>query len=252
MVVITSNAMEDFDQADTWGGWHYAWIACLVVKTIYCYVWDITMDWALWRCQKPGFSFPKGLRQKRLYSWTWVYYFAMVTNFFMRCSWAIAISVNNLVPPYWSMLMAAVEIFRRAQWLVFRIENESIKQTKALVIRSHYQHESSVFQQQQGGALLQQESINPNTNISTSSSIFSSSSQTDSSSDDIFPSTEPQQIDWLGGENNTSLLPFPSSNHQIDESVPLLTAEPTQGRILSRASVTSMHQHSNPSFTQQI
>jgi EXS family len=140
-VVVTSALMNGFGSSF----WSIAWFVCIVVKTLYCYVWDIMMDWDLghWPAKRADANrrraspatvhrFPPLLRRHRIYPWTWAYYVAIVTNFFMRASWAIAISVQG-VPPNWGMLMALVEIARRAQWLVFRVENEYLQ--KARIVR---------------------------------------------------------------------------------------------------------------------
>ena len=105
------------------------WVFWLVVKTLYCTVWDWTQDWSLFQSRAfDSRPFPIFLRPQRLYDYTFFYYFAIVSNFAMRCSWSIALSVNHvLLPDYWSPLMALVEIVRRSQWLVFRVENRHIE-----------------------------------------------------------------------------------------------------------------------------
>ena len=107
-VVFTSAAQTwDPNRKDTW---FIAWIAALVVKTSYCYYWDVVMDWGLVKfgagdrstgggamgrvdvddrskcclgmCSKPQ------VREWRLYP-NGVYVAALVFNFFGRISWAL-------------------------------------------------------------------------------------------------------------------------------------------------------------------
>ena len=125
LVVVTSTLHGDLSAHDpnSWTGWRIAWLVALIVKTAYCYVWDLCMDWDL--CKKNAPSF--GLRKTLLYrNHTWVYYLAIFNNFWMRCSWSFALSVNQ-VPKNWSLVTAVVEIVRRGQWLVFRLENEHLQ-----------------------------------------------------------------------------------------------------------------------------
>jgi hypothetical protein len=126
--------------------WRWMWIWSLVIKTAYTYAWDIYMDWDLGQLPPRWFSkgsaeeldpllaqqsmdltddtdFPPFLRPKRLFSNPALYYWAMASNLLGRVSWAFAISINFL-PPVWGPLMALVEILRRAQWMIFRTENE--------------------------------------------------------------------------------------------------------------------------------
>jgi hypothetical protein len=131
----------------------YTWVAFLVVKTLYCAAWDVIMDWDLGHPQPPtsadgtassssaaadtpllgsspdgaAAAFPRGLRPRRLFGNPTVYYVAAVTNLAMRCSWAFGLSVHIDLPPTWGLFMALVEILRRLQWMVYRVENAHLK-----------------------------------------------------------------------------------------------------------------------------
>ena len=52
-------------------------------SSIYSYSWDIYMDWGLLRTKETG---KWGLRHKLMYP-VWFYYFAAVTNLFLRFVW---------------------------------------------------------------------------------------------------------------------------------------------------------------------
>jgi len=154
LVVVTStvNAVMAGPQATQWQMYSIIWLISLVVKTVYCYVWDIMMDWDLGHFENnramatvdplatefaPSsrrinlmVSYPLGLRSQRWFPQNWIYYQAIIGNFFMRCSWAIAISPHLSFPPVWNTILALIEIYRRAQWLVFRTENEFFQKCK--------------------------------------------------------------------------------------------------------------------------
>jgi hypothetical protein len=119
------------------------WIVAAIFSTLYAYWWDIVMDWGLLHRDCPN----KFLRKKilfapsvsALYSAATVflkaghlqtYYLAMVSNFFLRVSWVLTIS-----PSFFRIVIhhevfflgiALLEILRRGQWSIFRVENEHL------------------------------------------------------------------------------------------------------------------------------
>lgn len=96
----------------------YFWVVSLIVKTVFCYAWDILMDWDLGQLQWKDFL----LRPRRIFP-KWQYYLLFIFNLAGRCSWSFALSMNTL-PPVWDPLMAMLEILRRSVWFIFRIEKE--------------------------------------------------------------------------------------------------------------------------------
>jgi hypothetical protein len=72
-------------------GSSYASTASVVVvsilSTVYCLYWDYKMDWGLLRSSEPG---KKYLRDKLLFP-VWFYYYAMISNFFMRFFWILGV-----------------------------------------------------------------------------------------------------------------------------------------------------------------
>eukprot|EP01028_Stygiella_incarcerata_P014646 TRINITY_DN9936_c0_g1_i1.p1 TRINITY_DN9936_c0_g1~~TRINITY_DN9936_c0_g1_i1.p1 ORF type:complete len:715 (-),score=145.34 TRINITY_DN9936_c0_g1_i1:58-2202(-) len=80
------------------------------------------------------------LRETLLYTWWGGYYAAMVINFFFRFAWIMTISTSEMFLPadYFSILIASVEIYRRCQWNLFRLENEMISNDE------HYRKEELV------------------------------------------------------------------------------------------------------------
>lgn len=92
--------------------------------TTYSYIWDILMDWALFRDGKV-------LRDKILYPPNY-YYFSMVTNLFLRFFWVIPFLGPGIWPQAFNdaealtIILCIAEIYRRAQWSLFRLEIENI------------------------------------------------------------------------------------------------------------------------------
>jgi len=71
-------------------------------------------------------TFPWRLRSKRKFG-AGFYYFALVSNLLMRLSWSMTITRWSFypdLPPSWADILAFIEIGRRAQWMVLRIEFE--------------------------------------------------------------------------------------------------------------------------------
>jgi len=101
-----------------------AWIVAACFGTMYSYSWDILKDWSLLQGSKYGH-----LRKKLTLSPGW-YYFAMVSNLFLRIAWIMSISPDELGitlnSQFLLLLIGALEVYRRSQWNYFRIENEHL------------------------------------------------------------------------------------------------------------------------------
>jgi hypothetical protein len=101
-----------------------AWIVFLIVATCYSYSWDVIMDWGFFQRKSKNFL----LRDELIYSWKWVYYFAIISNFFLRVSWVFLVSVGTYSTGIdrraLIYLIACAEALRRFQWNFFRLENE--------------------------------------------------------------------------------------------------------------------------------
>lgn len=82
---------------------------------------DIFFDWAL---GKPNLSHP--YLRKSLAFPVWVYYFGIIMNLPLRFSWAILLSPGFWhVSPLTIFLLAIIEVFRRAFWVLLRLESEN-------------------------------------------------------------------------------------------------------------------------------
>lgn len=101
------------------------YIICLsAFATIYSYIWDIIMDWGLCRDSR-------WLRQQILYPPKY-YYFCSVVNLFLRFAWIMPFLPTWIWPETFNTVegltffLSVAEIYRRAQWSLFRLENENI------------------------------------------------------------------------------------------------------------------------------
>lgn len=111
------------------------WLAVSICSTVYGCSWDIFMDWGLGpagirrRLHGPEFGdeeHPSMLRKVLTYE-RWVYYFAVCTNVMAKCCWAIVISPGQKVlEQHVVLFLGCVELMRRAQWAVLRIEWEDV------------------------------------------------------------------------------------------------------------------------------
>ena len=133
----TLSADDAFDEY-TWGFWYGFWIFWAIVKTCYCYGWDLIKDWGLLQDDKY-------LRRKRLFSRDWVYYVAMFTNFCGRVSWTLAISPHILGDSQWELMFALIEISRRGQWSFFRVEYQVINVEAAKLLHNNDDDDDDSF-----------------------------------------------------------------------------------------------------------
>ena len=97
-----------------------------VFTTLYSYAWDIVMDWGLLRGS--GYNFL--LRDKLFYPVSY-YYFSAITNLMLRFAWLLPLIVefqSKMVVDLNLMffILSIAELYRRAQWSLFRVEIENI------------------------------------------------------------------------------------------------------------------------------
>lgn len=110
----------DFDTA------FWIWVAVHTIASSYSYAWDIYMDWGLLRSKELG---TYGLRPKINYH-AYFYYYAIVSDFILRFFWIVPIfrlgSPDSAFNTFQIMTFISIflELFRRAQWSLIRVENE--------------------------------------------------------------------------------------------------------------------------------
>ncbi|XP_058737271.1 uncharacterized protein LOC131609589 isoform X2 [Vicia villosa] len=109
------------------------WLLSSVINSLYSFYWDITRDWDL-----SGFSrifkFTKpSLVSNLFYGRHWVYFWVIGSNLVLRGSWTYKLSAH-LRHNYLTVFgITLLEMFRRFQWVFFRVENEWNKITRASV-----------------------------------------------------------------------------------------------------------------------
>jgi hypothetical protein len=111
----------------TWNFMKIYWLIFITIGSHYKFIWDVYVDWGLFRSiHKHPF-----LRRNLIFHPFW-YYISMVYNLIIRFIWIPLLVINITVQPneiagFWmSLLVAALEIFRRFLWNVFRLENEHL------------------------------------------------------------------------------------------------------------------------------
>ncbi|KAG0349493.1 hypothetical protein BG004_005155 [Podila humilis] len=104
------------------------YIVLSIFTSSYTFMWDVYMDWGLFRFGKYGgaaYGHPF-LRPELVYSKKWVYYAAIVLDFVGRFSWVVRFMNLNVHVIVLSFSLALVEVLRRWMWNFFRLENEHL------------------------------------------------------------------------------------------------------------------------------
>ncbi|KAF3783830.1 SPX and EXS domain-containing protein 5, partial [Nymphaea thermarum] len=100
------------------------WLFSSVVNSLYSFYWDVKQDWDL-SVFSEIFKFKApAICSNLLYGRQWVYYWAICSNLILRCTWTYKISAHLRHNYLTVFTITALEIFRRFQWIFFRIENE--------------------------------------------------------------------------------------------------------------------------------
>jgi hypothetical protein len=142
--------------ASSWQTYRIVWLLCCVGSTLYSIWWDVCMDWGLLTMQNASYPL---LRSELVFSrHVWFYYYAMVSNFFLRWVWVITIipfsfedsagsekwtpgtsyfaallSYDQIIVP----ALGILELIRRFQWSILRVEYEQIVQGTHLRVDAH-------------------------------------------------------------------------------------------------------------------
>ena len=140
--VIVLSALKYHVSSDAWHAiYRPAWLACSLVNSLYSYYWDIKHDWDLTLFGGAGRGGKDGgrsdrppkhpfLRHTLIYGAPEAYYFAMVSNFLLRISWTYKLSAHLRHNSGTIMLVTALEITRRFQWSLFRVEKAYLHLTR--------------------------------------------------------------------------------------------------------------------------
>ena len=103
-------------------------------STIYSWAWDVLYDWKM-----VTLTSPCTLRSRRMFSSKPVYIAAIALNLAAKFFWVTTMMPDSTseqhVPASWVFYSLAVhmapvvEVFRRAVWSIFRLENEHLSNT---------------------------------------------------------------------------------------------------------------------------
>ncbi|XP_034702277.1 SPX and EXS domain-containing protein 1-like isoform X3 [Vitis riparia] len=101
------------------------WLLSSVLNSLYSFYWDVTRDWDLSSAFTRIFKFSKAsLLSNLLYGRRWVYFWVIGSNLVLRCTWTYKLSAHLRHNYLTVFTITALEIFRRFQWVFFRVENE--------------------------------------------------------------------------------------------------------------------------------
>jgi hypothetical protein len=104
-------------------GYHGAWVVMSIIATLFTFTWDVVMDWGLGDIN----ASPGPLLRSELTYPTWCYYAAVCSNAVARTTWAIYISPKQTaVKEHTILLFGVIELLRRAQWALIRLEWKQI------------------------------------------------------------------------------------------------------------------------------
>lgn len=105
------------------------WFLAGAVNALYSFYWDITRDWDM-SVFTQIFKFSKlNFCSHLLYGRKWVYIWVIGSNFILRGTWTYKLSAHLRHNYLTVFAITALEIFRRFQWIFFRVENEWNKTT---------------------------------------------------------------------------------------------------------------------------
>nr|KYP38248.1 SPX and EXS domain-containing protein 5 [Cajanus cajan] len=123
--VIFLSALKYHVFPDRWTNFYRPlWLLSGVVNSSYSFYWDVSRDWDLSGFTRI-FKFNKPhLFSQMLYGRRWVYLWVIGSNLVLRCTWTYKLSAHLRHNYLTVFAIAALEIFRRFQWIFFRVENE--------------------------------------------------------------------------------------------------------------------------------
>eukprot|EP00941_MAST-03F_sp_MAST-3F-sp1_P001792 g1792.t1 len=107
------------------------YILFVATSTMYGWLWDIYVDWGL------GQKEYDGLRKRRMYPFTKMYYVAIILDFFLRYCWVLTLVPTSGKAKEWSFVQRSAydlgpylpmfEVIQRMSWGLFRLENAHVK-----------------------------------------------------------------------------------------------------------------------------
>jgi hypothetical protein len=110
------------------------WVAAVFINSFYSFYWDVAKDWdlSLFSSARNSHMHPYGLRARLYFPSKELYYFAIVTDLLLRCTWSLKLSPHlDHFADFESgiFLMEFLEVGRRWMWIFFRVETEWVRNT---------------------------------------------------------------------------------------------------------------------------
>lgn len=111
-----------------------SWLAAVFINSFYSFYWDVAKDWdlSLFSSARKSHMHPYGLRPRLYFPSKELYYFAIVTDLLLRCTWSLKLSPHlDQFADFESgiFLMEFLEVGRRWMWIFFRVETEWVRNT---------------------------------------------------------------------------------------------------------------------------
>lgn len=110
------------------------WVVAVIVNSLYSFYWDVAKDWdlSLFSSARNSHMHAYGLRARLYFPSKELYYFAIITDLLLRCTWSLKLSPHlDHFADFESgiFLMEFLEIGRRWMWIFFRVETEWVRST---------------------------------------------------------------------------------------------------------------------------
>ncbi|CAN0896974.1 SPX and EXS domain-containing protein 1 [Linum grandiflorum] len=123
--VIFLSALKYHVFPDRWTNFYRPlWLLSSFLNCLYSFYWDVTRDWDLSGFTRI-FKFNRpSLCSYLLHGRKWVYFWVIGSNLILRCTWTYKLSAHLRHNYLTVFAITALEIFRRFQWVFFRVENE--------------------------------------------------------------------------------------------------------------------------------
>ena len=122
------------------------WLLAVFVNSFYSFYWDVAKDWdlTLFSSSRNSHMHPYGLRPRLVFQSRELYYFAIITDLLLRCTWSLKLSPHlDHFADFESgiFLMEFLEVGRRWMWIFFRVETEWVRETSRVALGADGQND---------------------------------------------------------------------------------------------------------------
>lgn len=133
-VLITSSLRRNLQHDDSQAALHKAWLAAVLVNSLYSFYWDVAKDWDLTlfapRRERNSPHHAWGLRDRLLFRSAGLYHAVIGLDLMLRCTWSMKLSPHLYQFSDFEsgiFLLELLEVLRRWVWIFFRVETEWIR-----------------------------------------------------------------------------------------------------------------------------